>query len=305
MYYWVNQGKTYKEEKEGGYLWAPVNNSKGQTPFHWSTMGKLRLNDIVFNYRKGYLIGYCIIKSESYLAPQPLEFSVGQVWENEGFMADAEYYVFDSALSAPEIYNEVGHLLPSKYSPLYAMEKEGQLTVKANQGYLYELNDTVGKALMNLLNINQDQSIDPNKDDSSFDSDYKIPDKTSRRGLVTSRVGQGEYRRRILHRWNHKCAVKGSKITEILIASHIVPWRDSTDAERLDVDNGILLSPTYDALFDRHYISFADNGNIILSKALSIEEFMNIGVDGSEKIENLSDKNRTYLARHRKNLIVI
>jgi len=79
----------------------------------------------------------------------------------------------------------------------------------------------------------------------------RSPSITEREGLVTSRVGQGAYRRSILFRWNFKCAVTNYSRNEILIASHIVPWKDSTNQERLDRNNGILLSPTYDALFDR------------------------------------------------------
>lgn len=305
MFYWVNQGKTYKEEKEGGYLWAPVKNSGGNSFFYWTNMKKLRPQDLIFNYRKGYLISYCIIKSECYLAPQPEEFSVDLEWEDEGFMADAEYYLFDKPVSALEIHNNIADLLPSKYGPLNAVIKNGQLKVKANQGYLYELTREIGDTLISLFNIKHEQSFESDNDDSNSDSDYKIPDKTSRKGLVTSRVGQGEYRRRILRRWGFKCAVNGSRIKEVLIASHIVPWRESTNEERLDVDNGILLSPVYDALFDRQYISFDDSGFIILSKALSRADFSKIGVDGSEKIENLTDKNKIYLERHRKKLTVI
>ena len=107
------------------------------------------------------------------------------------------------------------------------------------------------------------------------------PNSTERKGLVTSRVGQGAYRKRIIHRWEYKCAVTGFNKLEILIASHIVPWSDSTDNERLDVDNGLLLSPTYDALFDRHLISFENNGKIILSDTIDNNAYMKIGVTGS------------------------
>jgi 5-methylcytosine-specific restriction enzyme A len=95
-----------------------------------------------------------------------------------------------------------------------------------------------------------------------------IPDETERRGLVTSRVGQGAYRKSILYRWNFKCAVTNYTKNEILIASHIVPWKNASNADRLNVHNGILLSPTYDALFDRHLISFENSGKIILSESV-------------------------------------
>ncbi len=125
------------------------------------------------------------------------------------------------------------------------------------------------------------------------------PNKTERRGLVTSRVGQGAYRKSILHRCKYKCAVIGYTSHEILIASHIVPWKDATDAERLDVANGILLSPIYDALFDRHLISFEDDGSIILSKVLLKTNYHTLGITGKEILKGFSTGNHSYLKRHR------
>lgn len=129
------------------------------------------------------------------------------------------------------------------------------------------------------------------------------PGVTERKGLITSRIGQGAYRKRIVHRWEYKCAVTGFDKLDVLIASHIVPWAESNNIERLDVDNGILLSPTYDALFDRHLISFENNGRIILSDAIQPETYKKVGVSGNEKIKNLSQFNFTYLERHRSALI--
>lgn len=125
------------------------------------------------------------------------------------------------------------------------------------------------------------------------------PNSTERKGLVTSRVGQGAYRKRIIHRWEYKCAVTGFSKLDILIASHIVPWSDSTDNERLDVHNGLLLSPTYDALFDRHLISFENSGKIILSNTIDDNAYKKIGVTGKERISNLCSSNHIYLDRHR------
>ena len=126
-----------------------------------------------------------------------------------------------------------------------------------------------------------------------------MPNVTERTGLVTTRVGQGAYRKSIIHRWECQCAVTEFKDPRILIASHIVPWRDSTDNERLDVDNGILLSPTYDALFDKHLISFDNSGKIILSEEIEKDAFNLIGVSGNENIRQLTDGNRGYLDKHR------
>lgn len=142
---------------------------------------------------------------------------------------------------------------------------------------------------------------------SESDQLYAIrkPNSTERNGLVTSRVGQGAYRKSILHRWSYKCAASGYKDTRVLIASHIKPWKDSTDDQRLDVDNGILLSPDYDALFDKHLISFEDSGRIILPSGIRQEELSRLGISGMEKIHNLSDGNKEYLESHREKIIKV
>jgi len=121
---------------------------------------------------------------------------------------------------------------------------------------------------------------------------------TERQGLVTSRVGQGAYRKRIIHRWEYKCGVTGFNKLDILIASHILPWADANDNQRLDVDNGILLSPTYDALFDKHLISFDKQGRILLDHHIEEKSFNKIGVTGKEKLSKISDSNLIYLEKH-------
>jgi 5-methylcytosine-specific restriction enzyme A len=133
--------------------------------------------------------------------------------------------------------------------------------------------------------------------------ELNLPTVTERSGLVTSRVGQGAYRKRIIHRWEYKCAVTNFNKLDILIASHIVPWSKATDHERLDINNGLLLSPTYDALFDKHLITFDKNGKIQLSDKIEISAYQKIGVTGKEQIDHLSMYNVQYLERHNQSFI--
>jgi predicted restriction endonuclease len=93
--------------------------------------------------------------------------------------------------------------------------------------------------------------------------------------------------------------VTGFNKLEVLVASHIFPWATASDEQRLDVHNGILLSPTYDALFDRHLITFENTGKIVLSDKINRNAFQQIGVSGEEKIQKLSNFNLEYLEMHR------
>lgn len=128
---------------------------------------------------------------------------------------------------------------------------------------------------------------------------YKKPNSTEREGLITSRVGQGYYRQQIIEKWGGKCAITGVDVIPILIASHIVHWSEANDKERLDVNNGILLSPSFDALFDKHLITFQDNGDIIISKRLSSENKSSLGLSGDIRI-NIDSGMIPYLEKHRK-----
>ena len=124
------------------------------------------------------------------------------------------------------------------------------------------------------------------------------PNATERTGLVTSRIGQGAYRKRVVYHWKCKCAVTQYDKLDILIASHIVPWAEASDLERLDKYNGILLSPVYDALFDRHLITFDHHGKILLSESIQTSAYERIGVTGKERIRELDENHLPFLERH-------
>ena len=143
-----------------------------------------------------------------------------------------------------------------------------------------------------------DQLVSPELNDSGLVLERLKPTFTERSGLVTSRVGQGAYRKSILHRWEYCCAVTRFNDTRVLIASHIVPWKRASNEQRLDVDNGILLSPTYDALFDKHLITFDNNGRILLSDQIDQKTFNRIGVDGKGKLRMLNEGTLHYLHEH-------
>jgi hypothetical protein len=130
-------------------------------------------------------------------------------------------------------------------------------------------------------------------------SEQKKPNYTERKGLVTSRVGQGWYRQEILKKWNNQCSITGCSITEILISSHIKGWSECNEDERLDPDNGILLSPNIDSLFDKHLISFYDDGSILVSDKVSKENLDILGISNSIKLK-VDDGMKKYLQHHRR-----
>lgn len=126
-----------------------------------------------------------------------------------------------------------------------------------------------------------------------------VADKTEQTELRKSRLGQGRYRNQLL-KLRKCCYVTGFADASFLRASHIKPWKDSNNIERLDHFNGLLLTPNYDALFDGGYISFEDDGRILVSKKLSSRTIAVFGVDVNFKGVDLGQHTKVYLAYHRK-----
>jgi putative restriction endonuclease len=118
--------------------------------------------------------------------------------------------------------------------------------------------------------------------------------------LVRQRVGQDRYRQALLAYWGGACAVTGLSLQPALRASHAKPWADcTTDAERLDVFNGFLLSANLDALFDKFLISFTDSGELLVSPELPLIDQQLLGLDGPLKLRWLASAHVPYLAFHR------
>lgn len=118
-----------------------------------------------------------------------------------------------------------------------------------------------------------------------------------RETYIKTRVNQGIFRERLLEKYDSCCLCKVSN-PFFLVASHIKPWACSEADEKLDSDNGLLLCPNHDALFDAGYISFSDDGNIMISEQLEQVDAIFMNVDKNMKI-HLSDKNKKYLEYHR------
>ncbi len=123
--------------------------------------------------------------------------------------------------------------------------------------------------------------------------------ETERQAVILSRVGQGKFRDQVIAYWK-KCAVTDAACVPLLKASHIKPWRDASNEERLDPFNGLLLSPNVDAAFDAGYITFDPNGKIILSGEIEGAAAYQMHINSKLRINAklLTEKHRTYLEYH-------
>ena len=133
------------------------------------------------------------------------------------------------------------------------------------------------------------------------DNNIKATEKDS---IVKSRIGQGIFRNELIEYW-HGCAISQCPLTWMLIASHIKPWRDADNQERLDTYNGLLLLPNYDKLFDLGYISFNPKGKIMCSRLLDKFDREAIGLTSDLHLVKLENQHLKYLKYHNENCFLL
>ena len=123
--------------------------------------------------------------------------------------------------------------------------------------------------------------------------------ETEKARLIRTRLGQGAFRSNLLKIWRNACAVTGCQINAVLRASHIKPWRDcENNNERLDPDNGLILSANLDTLFDRGLISFSDTGQMLIARNVSELDRKSLGLGKTLTIRP-SQRQKLYLRYHR------
>jgi hypothetical protein len=138
-----------------------------------------------------------------------------------------------------------------------------------------------------------------NEEEDNIKKNEKIPE-TEKFKLLKARRGQGDFRQKILKKFDGKCLITKVNEEDILIASHIKPWKDSTKKEKLSEENGLLLTPTYDKLFDRGFISFEDNGEILLSSYIKEANFKILNLTKGAKYDiKITEEMKRYLKYHR------
>jgi hypothetical protein len=118
--------------------------------------------------------------------------------------------------------------------------------------------------------------------------------------VTVERIGQNFFRQALMEYWNGRCPQTGITDPALLRASHIVPWAEcETDALRLDVHNGLLLSALWDAAFDAGLISFADDGTVLRSPSLTFEAAAALNLNSAAPLAPLTNLQRQNLGRHR------
>lgn len=121
--------------------------------------------------------------------------------------------------------------------------------------------------------------------------------ETTRETVIKARLGQGAFRDKLINYWEG-CSVTGNNIFELLIASHIKPWRDCAPNECIDLTNGLLLLPNLDKAFDQGFISFQNSGEILISSQLK-SGASDFGINPNLRLRKTTEYHWPFLEYHR------
>jgi len=314
-YWWVNQNQTYRQEVSGGYLWSPKRSANNARNPYYETMREVAPGDLIFSFADTRILAIGIAESYCWESPKPEEFgNTGQNWENVGWRVRVRFSELTNKIRPKDHIELLRPLLPSRYSPLQT-NGNGLQSV-----YLAEVPAPMGEALIGLIGIEARLAASAAVDVRPVPSDDldlwerrleqqivtapDIPD-TERRALVRARIGQGLFKDRVT-RIETRCRITRVDNLEHLRASHCKPWRDSTNEERLNGENGLLLTPSIDHLFDRGFIGFEDNGRLIISPVahrLSLER-MGIDTKNAVHVGSFTSGQKAFLEFHRNSVLL-
>ena len=294
-YWWVNQNQTFRQEVDGGYLWSPKRSASGARNPFYELMREVSPGDLIFSFMDTRIQAIGIAQSYCWESPKPLEFgNAGQNWENIGWKVKVAFSGLNQKIRPKDHIHVLRPLLPERYSPLQP-NGNGLQSV-----YLTEIPATMAEVLIGLIGEEAKplafaaQTVKPvaaddidlweGKLEQQVASDPNVPE-TERRALIRARRGQGLFKDRV-SQIETKCRITGVQNPVHLIASHCKPWRDSSNEERLNGENGLLLTPSIDHLFDRGFIGFEDKGRLIISPVAHRPSLERMGVD-TEKAVNV------------------
>lgn len=257
-FWWVNHSQTFRQEFFGKYIWCPRRKRNGQINPFYETMRGLAPGDIVFSFADGAIKGFGVARTQSYNCPRPDEFGhVGEAWDMVGWRADIDFQSFTEPILPTQHMRAIAPTLPQRYSPIRA-------NGYGNQGaYLAQIEEPMALVIAQLaspelLQIIRGMSFSETKQTQfpelrgieeweereceHISKDNRLRE-TEKNALIKARRGQGLFRQNVA-RIERFCRVTHVDRPKHLIASHIKPWRESNNRERLFEGNGLLLTPT-------------------------------------------------------------
>jgi len=273
-YWWVSHNQTFDHEVYGGFLWSPVTKANGQRNYFYDTMEQARPGDLVFSFARSRIQAIGVVKRSAVVTPKPDFEGAGSNWNDTGWFLEVEFELLDDPFRPRDFKSQIIPFLPNKYSPINSVTADGLQGV-----YLAEISEELANHLV-VLSHRDITDLKLNLEDQRDDEDEELIQMEIRSKqlegdlekiqLVKARRGQGLFKANV-RLYETECRVTHVRTIKHLRASHIKPWKDSNDQEKLDGANGLLLAPHVDHLFDRGFITFSGEGSLIVSAKLDLD----------------------------------
>jgi putative restriction endonuclease len=273
-HWWVNYAAGDHAQIDGSYLWLPKSNSNGSRNQSHQNLTRVAPGDMVFACTAGVIgaLGFVLDRARSASLPEQSAAAPPTAAARDGWLIAVRFVELALPLRAQPHLAELKPLLPARHSPLRAAGEVNQNV------YLAEIPTPMAAVLRRLLQ----PQVEDCEARIGAETDGKLAQRAiedhiwrradiapqERRQLIGARVGQGVFRER-LECLETACRVTGIMDRRYLQATHIKPWKDADDDEKLDGANGLLLSPHMRLLFERGHISFTDEGALLVSRHLN------------------------------------
>jgi len=286
-FWWVNHKQTVRQEIGGQYLWSPKTENNGRRSEFYRNMRRAKPGDIVLSYADQAVRFVGRVVEFAFTAPKPTEFgNAGTNWSQEGWLLPVFWTPLDPPVRPRLMIQQLGPLLPDKYSPIHPISGYGN-----QKAYLARVTKAVFDSIVanatydrlallrggaNSLTFQVVTELLDDAAERKVAHDVQLED-TVRKSVIQARRGQGKFRANV-EAVESSCRLTGITNRSLLIASHIKPWRAcKTATERLDGMNGLLLTPDADLLFDRGFISFRDDGEVLVSEHIDHDDLYRLG----------------------------
>ncbi len=305
-FWWVNHSHTFRTEIEGSYLWFAnkTHKSKARSESEKNTQ-KLLPGDVIFSFAQGEIGAIGVVVGGAREAARPREFdSIAEHADSQsGWSVPVRFTTLTAPLRTEEHMSELAAVLPRKHAPILASGASNQHMVLSAvppamvstlsgllAGQLERIVGTiiekVGRSLMEDVAeaaIQQRTDIGP-------------PQKSD---LLKARYGQGVFCFNVEQN-EHSCRISGVLDRRHLWARHIKPWCECDDAEKLDGSNGLMMSPHIAHLFERGYITFTDEGDLLVSQDLNPVVLHNWHIELPLNVGEFRPEQCFYLDWHRR-----
>jgi hypothetical protein len=299
-FWWVNQNATWRHEIFGEYLWSPQLDAKKRHSHFYDNMTLLNQGDIVFSHFEGALRYVGIVVNPALPSRKPNFGFAGGYWSDDGWSVEMRFLEIVNPIKPQDHLDLYLQVAPDRYGP---MNPQGRV----NQQYLFGLPLTLGAYYLNLAGltelearnaVNFNESAELLVEEAEEVLNNPNLTTTEKHVLARARIGQGIFKDNV-RRIEPSCRITGLSEDNYLIASHVKPWRDSNNQERLDGNNGLLLSPHVDFLFDRGMLTFENSGEVRASLSLSAAVPELWRLDMSRRGKRFRSEQIPYMEYHR------